>query len=191
MEQWKPIPGYEKIYSASDLGRIKREARVVHRSKYGDLLIPEKLLEFSEDKDGYLKTALRDSNGNRKHYRVHRLVAMTFLENHNNLPVVNHKDGDKRNNCVANLEWATISENTKHGFDVLGRVLIRNDCKKQAVKLDKRGIIVEIFDSITEAAERHNVSIQAISNAARNKTMSCGHYWLILDEGVTTIETAS
>jgi len=62
----------------------------------------------------YLCTTL---SGKRVTLLAHRMVAETFLKNQNNLPCVNHKDGNKQNNCVNNLEWVSYSENTKHSYD--------------------------------------------------------------------------
>ncbi|WRW34648.1 HNH endonuclease [Staphylococcus phage CF5] len=72
------------------------------------------------DKDGYLMISTRKEDGSTTTARVHRLVAEAFIPNPYNKPVVNHKNGIKDDNRVENLEWATISENTKHGYDVLG-----------------------------------------------------------------------
>lgn len=104
-EKWTTVSGFPD-YKVSDIGRIKKGAYE---------------MSFPQDKDGYLKTALRDIEGKRKYLRVHRIVAINFIDNPENKPVVNHKNGDKRDNRVVNLEWNTISENTKHGFDALGR----------------------------------------------------------------------
>lgn len=72
------------------------------------------------DKDGYLIISTRNDKGTPTSARVHRLVAEAFIPNTDNKPVVNHKNGIKDDNRVENLEWATISENTKHGYDYLG-----------------------------------------------------------------------
>lgn len=66
--------------------------------------------------DGYERVTLSQNN-KLKRFRVHRLVAEAFIQNPNNLPMVNHKDGDKRNNHVSNLEWVDCQQNTKHAFD--------------------------------------------------------------------------
>lgn len=68
------------------------------------------------DRYGY-KVVLLCVKGQRKHITVHRIVALTFIENPDNKPTVNHKDGNKQNNCVDNLEWATFQENTKHSYN--------------------------------------------------------------------------
>lgn len=75
-----------------------------------------KLLALTSiDKDGYKQITLYNKDIE-KHYKVHKLVALTFIPNPKNLPVINHKDTNKQNNSVENLEWCTISYNTLHGY---------------------------------------------------------------------------
>ena len=76
-----------------------------------------KILKNRYDKNGYIRCYIRDTNtGQRKDYKIHRLVAEYFIDNPNNYRVVNHIDGDKQNNHVCNLEWCTHSENNLHAF---------------------------------------------------------------------------
>lgn len=120
-EIWKDIPGYEGLYQASNLGRIKSLNRKFY---YGSKqkIIKEKIKKQCEtakrnNKKGYLCTRLLNSNNKSKAEYVHILVAKTFLKNDENKPTVNHKDGNKFNNCVDNLEWNTYSENNKHAVN--------------------------------------------------------------------------
>lgn len=101
MEQWRDILGYEGLYQVSTSGNIKSL-----RNK-GMILKPH------EDKGGYLTVCLY-WKCKYKCYKVHRLVATAFIENPENKRTVNHKDGNKKNNSVENLEWATHSENIIH-----------------------------------------------------------------------------
>lgn len=75
------------------------------------------ILSGKVDKDGYIELLLRDNDGNRKYRRKHRLIALAFIQNPNNLPQVNHKDGNKLNCTPCNLEWLTQSGNIQHGYD--------------------------------------------------------------------------
>lgn len=75
-------------------------------------------IKTRKDKDGYLIVGLTNLNGTLTTARVHRMVAETFIPNPSNCPVVNHKDNIKDNNDVSNLEWVTISYNTKHGYHI-------------------------------------------------------------------------
>lgn len=103
-EIWKEIEGYEGLYEVSNFGRVKS----LKRDKNG------KLMSLQKDKDGYPVVGLY-FKGNLKLHKVHRLVAQTFLSNPDNLPQVNHKDEDKTNNMVDNLEWCTPGYNTNYG----------------------------------------------------------------------------
>lgn len=77
----------------------------------------KRILKNSINKDGYAKIRLSDSQ-KKKSYSVHRLVGMAFIKNPNNLPQINHLDGNKKNNKVTNLEWCDQSENSKHSFRI-------------------------------------------------------------------------
>lgn len=114
MEIWKPIPGYEGYYEASSEGRIRSVDRlqVTHTGKHR--FIRGKVLKLNHSQE-YLSVEL-NADGKHKSYSVHRLIAAAFLPNPENKPTVNHIDGNKLNNCVANLEWATWSENNLHAF---------------------------------------------------------------------------
>ena len=98
---WKKINLYGKEYYVNDTGLIK--------NKYGRILKPY----LSSGEYGYIKIV---ENGKHHHVRIHRIVADAFIPNINNLPQVNHKDGNKLNNCVNNLEWISASGNVKHGY---------------------------------------------------------------------------
>ena len=107
-EVFEDLKGYENSYQISDSGRIFTKRRLVgNQIYYGRELIPQ-LTE-----DGYLKVTL-SKNGKCKRFYLHRLVAIQFLDNNMNLPQVNHKDGNKLNNNVTNLEWCTKQENQSH-----------------------------------------------------------------------------
>ena len=94
-EIWKSIKGYEDKYEVSNLGRI--------RNSKGEILNQYEV-------NGYKKIDLWKKNS-RKKFRVHRLVAEAFLPNPNNLPAVNHKDFNRTNNCLDNLEWISTRDN--------------------------------------------------------------------------------
>lgn len=100
-EIWLPARGLEQRFEVSSIGRV----RSVRRRFAGGVL-------RASESVGYLYVGTGGKNG--KRYRVHRLVALTFIENPDNKPIVNHIDGDKHNNDVTNLEWVTSSENTRH-----------------------------------------------------------------------------
>lgn len=101
-EIWKDIKGFEDIYQVSNYGNIKN-------LKYNTGSIRKSYL----DRDGYPNIFLQVKNTRYRKF-VHRLVAEAFIDNPHNLPCVNHKDGNKTNNNVENLEWVTHKENTIH-----------------------------------------------------------------------------
>lgn len=104
--EWYDIKGYEGLYKINRQGDIYIMKKP--RAKEG-------VKKFSLDKDGYKQVNL-SKNGKYTTYKIHRLVALTFIPNPNNYPVINHIDGDKQNNRVDNLEWCTRSENDLHAF---------------------------------------------------------------------------
>lgn len=103
-EVYKPIINFEGYY-ISNLGNV-----LSHKGKQ------PKILKVKVDKYGYGCVCLRANNKNHS-FTIHRLVALHFIPNLEDKPTVNHKDGNKLNNVVTNLEWNTVSENTKHAYD--------------------------------------------------------------------------
>lgn len=116
-EIWKDIEGYEGRYQVSNLGRVKGLDRYVpfgiNSSRMRE--VPGKLLKLQPHNKGYL-TANLSQHSIITSYLVHRLVAEAFMLNPDNKEMVNHKDGNKRNNNATNLEWATRQENEDHAF---------------------------------------------------------------------------
>ena len=106
-EVWKPIEGYEGLYDISNYGMIK--SYHYHNGTYTRILKPRKV------KDGYLMVSLtKEKKG--KNFQVHQLVAKTFIPNLNGYKEVNHKNLDKTDNRVSNLEWTTRRGNVLHYF---------------------------------------------------------------------------
>lgn len=108
-EVWRWVVGYEGLYMVSTTGRLMA---VPHANKDGLEMKP------ATTNRGYLAVSLY-KDGLYKKFGVHRLVAQAFIPNPNNMPQVNHIDGNKLNNNADNLEWCTASENIRHKYDVL------------------------------------------------------------------------
>lgn len=113
MEIFKPIKGYEGLYEVSNLGRVKSLPKF-HHTRFSGYTEKEKILKCRTDSYGYQMVALC-KDGEQKNYLVHRLVAYTFLENPYKYDSINHKDENKLNNCVENLEFCNRYYNNNYG----------------------------------------------------------------------------
>lgn len=111
-EIWKSVPGYEGYYEASTLGNVRTVTRESHNG-VGTFIRQSVILKPSMQNNGYYRVMLTKDKKN-KYVLVHRIVALTFIDNPLNKPIVNHKDEDKHNNRVDNLEWFTKKENNNY-----------------------------------------------------------------------------
>lgn len=117
MEKWKPVVGYEGLYEVSSKGRVRSVDRVLIDRIGREKLFRGQSIATHLNKYGYPICKLwMGSKG--KTSTIHRLVALSFLENEDNKPQVNHIDGNKENNSIDNLEWVTNSENDIHAFEI-------------------------------------------------------------------------
>ena len=117
MEEWKDIEGFEGAYQISNYGNVKcleRKVPVSHRGYNGFRTQKECIMKpFITKYDYYMINLRKDGTGHNRF--IHRLVAQAFIPNFNNLPCVNHKDEDKLNKTVQNLEWCTYAYNDNYG----------------------------------------------------------------------------
>ncbi len=123
IERWKDVTGYEEIYKISDLGRLKSLDRLIKRRSKGDFFSKGRIRKQAIDKDDY-HIACLGKNGNKEYLKIHRLVAIHFIPNPENKPEVNHiginedgKQGNKKDNRVISLQWATTKENSEHAWE--------------------------------------------------------------------------
>lgn len=116
MEVWKDIKGYEGFYQVSDTGKVKSLERTVMYKNGKICKLKSKILNLSDNGKGYLWVYLSKENKHISFY-VHRLVAVTFLENIENYKEINHLNGIKSDNQKSNLEWCTASQNRQHAYD--------------------------------------------------------------------------
>lgn len=170
-EIWKDIEEYKGLYQVSNLGKIKSLARNT-KNQYS---YQERLLKEILDKDGYCVINLH--NGCKvKTHKVHRLVANAFLGKKENLEV-NHKDGNKKNNCVENLEWCTSQENTIHAFNKkLFIPKCGKDCKNSKAVIIKKDNYIKKFDTEKLASEFLRVRPSAINNCLKKRNKKCKGY---------------
>lgn len=115
-EVWKDIKGFEGLYQVSNLGNVKRLRHGDYKCVQGYHVFPEKLKVLSFDKKGYLQVGL-SKNNKQTMRRVHRLVAEAFIPNPNEYPMINHKDENKTNNNVNNLEWCDARYNVIYSLN--------------------------------------------------------------------------
>ena len=148
MEIWKPIVGTKGFIEVSSKGRVRSLLRDTPR-----------ILKTQSDRKGYHRVRVTIER-EKATYKVHREVAKAFIQNPNNLPQVNHKDGNKANNSVHNLEWVTNKENAHHAIDsglwkpVLEGARKENESRKRPVigtYLSETDTCVKRFESVSEA----------------------------------------
>lgn len=114
-EIWKPVVGWEGLYEVSNLGNVKVLDRFVNSGIKNNSSVKRRGQILKQyDKRGYMQVTLT-LNGKRKYCNVHRLVAEAFIPNPDDLPQINHKDENKLNNNVNNLEWCTAKYNCNYG----------------------------------------------------------------------------
>ena len=182
--QWKDIIGYENEYQINQFGEIRTLKDSPKLKKY-NVLKPQ-----INKRNGYVYQMLY-KNGKEKLLRVHRLVAMAFLPNPNNLPQVNHKDGNKQNNSVDNLEWCEQSYNMKHAFKTglekpsekqKAAVRKTNEKKRKRVVRTMGDEKIE-YESATVAARKNNVGISTICRYCNKKRMpKDGASWQYIED---------
>lgn len=174
-EEWRDVKGFEGKYQVSNLGRVRNIKFLGHKRSFKQ----ERILTPKIDRNGYL--IVHFSNGKKEDYNpsVHRLVAMAFIPNPNNFPVVNHKDENKENNRVDNLEWCTPQYNTAYGT---GQLRAHEAKKKAILQIDKvTGEVVNEYPGAVDAAKSMTGSSQksrAITACARGVNPTAyGYCW--------------
>lgn len=176
-EVWKDIQSYEGFYQVSSLGRIRSLNRTV-RNRLGFTIAKGKVLS-GVSKNGYLRVQLF-KEGRWKSYPIHRLVANAFLSNSNSMPEVNHKNEDKGDNRVDNLEWCDRKQNCNYGTRT----------KRQSEKLSKKvlqltidGKLVSSFKSTAEVFRVLGFRSSHISECCNGiRTISYGYKWRYSNE---------
>jgi len=192
-EVWVPINGYDRYY-VSNLGRVKSaslEIKVKRGQQEYNLPINGRVLIPIKHRNGYVVVGLNNGNGT-KIKSIHRLVATAFIHNPENKPTVNHKNGIKDDNRVENLEWATYSENVKHGYDVLGVTPSKHAlgkfgklCKhsRPVVQMDLSMNEIKVWDCMADAEREMGFNRAMVHRCCNNiKLNGYGFKWKYLNK---------
>ena len=169
-EIWKPVKGYAGLYEVSNLGRLRSLPR---KGTKGGIISAT----YSNTKH-YAHVPLT-KNAKGRTVSLHRIVAEAFIPNPENKPQVNHKDGNKRNNAVDNLEWATPEENMQHAFrtglkDTKAAVAANSRSVAQIIE----GKVIKTFSSVREAEKATGASNQNIIKVCQgSRRMAGGFEW--------------
>jgi len=165
-EIWRDITGYEGKYQISSDGRVK-SMNYNHKGR-------AKILKPTINNTGYKKVNLYN-NGKAKIVFVHRLVAEAFIPNPNNMPVVNHKDENKLNNQVDNLEWCTIGYNVTYGTAIDRRI---EKTSKKVAQYNEDGSLVKIWKNTKEVNQWYKTNPTSIAKVCKGEKDSYyGYIW--------------
>ena len=154
-EIWKEIKNYENLYWVSNFGRVKSKNKIL-----------------TPIKRTYLQVGLY-KNGIEKTFYIHKLVAQAFIPNPNNYNCINHKDEDKYNNEVENLEWCTKSYNNNYGTRT-------QKTRKKVCQYDINNNFIKLWDGIRVASKELNIPSQQISqccNRTKYRKTAGGYIW--------------
>lgn len=194
--QWVEIPETEGMYFASKTGEIKSADRFrpyISHGKKGVYVRKGKVLKQTLNTYGYPVVSIHVPGKMQKVVPVHKLIATTFIKNPNNEPQINHIDGNKKNNCVENLEWCSVKENLRHAYRIglnhggkpwKGKFGKNHIQSKPVIMLSKDGIELARFVSMTAAEQSINgATVTHISQCLRGKRLTSGGFFWKRAEG--------
>lgn len=173
-EVWKPVVGFEGLYEVSNLGNVASLFDNYQRRRAIPLMLRQ-----STDAGGYLYVNVY-KNKIAKKIKVHRLVAQAFIPNPENKKCVNHFNAIRTDNRVENLEWVTHKENVHHTWYVMKRGNPPKgktfECNfKKVAKYSLDGVLLDVYQSVKEAAEKNNLYATSISFVT-DKNRRCGKF---------------
>ena len=186
-EVWKDIKGYENLYQVSNYGNVKSLDRYI-KNKNGKMQFYNEKILRPNDSKGYLKVTLSKNNRQRT-FRIHVLVAKTFISNPENKPEVNHKDGNKHNNHIDNLEWNTRRENEIHAYqkglakpskkqkEAVAKYAKENYSKK-IIQYDLNGNFIKEWNSMADIWRGLGIRASLICRCCKGlRTHTYGYIW--------------
>lgn len=168
MEIWKDVKGFEGLYQVSNYGNVKSKRTI---------------LKPSTRKDGRKQVVL-SKNGKKSTFKIHRLVAIAFIENPLNLKEINHKDEDPANNNVNNLEWCDRMYNQHYGTAIermsksmIGKALgSKSVLSKKLYQFTLNGEFIKEWESLYDANRTLKISPYNICSCCSGKRISAGGY---------------
>lgn len=178
-EEWRPVSGYEGLYEVSSFGRIKSLETVDSLGRVHPARIIKSFSSYKYRRAGLFKDKKQVK------YQVHRLVALEFIPNPNNLPEVNHKRGIRYDNRAWELEWSTCADNHKHAYEKLNKVANKPWKGKSGdkhfrsisvLKVSLDGFIIDYYGSKSETARRTSSFIDCITRYINKKSSFKGYY---------------
>lgn len=169
--EWREVKEYNH-YEVNQFGQIRHKKR-------------QQILRPRSNNGGYQYVNFK-INGKNTNFAVHRIVANAFIPNPNGYTEINHKDYDKTNNCVDNLEWVTSSQNKQHAFL---KEENKNSRGKSVSQFTKDGTFIKTFPSVSTAAAELGCCVAAISNCCLGRTKtSKGFRWSFVESSTTKYE---
>lgn len=187
IEIWKDIKGFENLYQVSNLGRVKSLPKIHNCYEFKNYLTKEKFLKGYPNSKGYLRVYLKRDKKEHKKF-IHRLVAESFLENPFNKKEVNHIDHNILNNKITNLEWVSHQENMQWAWEngrlnhivEIGKTSYRKGLakaqekvKRKVCKLDNKGNIIKVYNTMTEAWKENNIDSGSLTKCCQGKQKTC------------------
>lgn len=167
---WKPVPNFEGLYEVSNKGKIRSLDREVVSSTGQRYTIKGKVLKPPTAGKGYLSVMLW-KKGKPKRVYLHIIVATVYVKNPHNLPIVNHKNGDKTKCEASNLEWTTYSGNNQHAYDTGLHGKGEKHYKAKLTLKDVRKIRKEgKYTTYQKIADKYGVSKATIRDILENRT---------------------
>lgn len=171
-EVWKDIPGYNGLYKVSNTGKVKSMYFHSQKGKGNNIKENPKILNPGIDSYGYSIVSLCDGN-TKKTMAVHKIVAKTFIPNPYNFPCINHKDENKQNNSVENLEWCTVKYNNSYGTK--GR-RTSNTLKKKVFQYDKQMNLIKVYNGAIDAEKETGISRSNICTCIKGRIKIAGGF---------------